>query len=95
MPLTAAAPLDLVEELRLRRWARLNYAPSSERDPQWHPVVHEEMDRKESELASAIEESLGDRYVPLAPQPGVHAAHRPSPPRFLATPRQSQELHYT
>lgn len=45
-----SAELDLVEELRLRRWARENYVPRDYRKTAWHPIVHEEMDRKDEEL---------------------------------------------
>jgi hypothetical protein len=44
--------LDLVAELRLRQWARRNFVSGSERtDSDWHPVVLDEMRRKESEMA--------------------------------------------
>ena len=43
------AELDLIEELRLRRWAREHYVPRSERRTSWHPVVHEEMSKKDHE----------------------------------------------
>jgi hypothetical protein len=46
------ADLDFIEELRLRRWARENYVPLKQREKTWHPVVHEEMTKKESELNS-------------------------------------------
>jgi hypothetical protein len=54
---TVSEELDLIEELRLRRWARENYVPDSQRQSSWHPVVHEEMDKKDREegpVASAI-----------------------------------------
>lgn len=41
--------VDFIEELRLRRWARENYVPSHQRDTSWHPIVLEEMRRKDSE----------------------------------------------
>jgi hypothetical protein len=41
--------LDFIEELRLRRWARENYVPRGERARSWHPVVLDEMDRKDAE----------------------------------------------
>ena len=41
--------LDLIEELRLRRWARENYVPPENRQRTWHPVVHEEMNKKDDE----------------------------------------------
>jgi hypothetical protein len=46
-----SAELDFIEELRLRRWARENYVPRSRRQVSWHPVVHEEMERKEFEAS--------------------------------------------
>jgi hypothetical protein len=42
--------LDLIEELRLRRWAREHYVAGGQRLPSWHPVVHEEMNKKDLEL---------------------------------------------
>jgi hypothetical protein len=41
--------LDFIEELRLRRWARENYVPAGLRQPSWHPVVHDEMKKKDHE----------------------------------------------
>ena len=43
--------VDLIEEIRLRTWARLNYAAPDERDDTWHPIVLEEMNRKDVEVA--------------------------------------------
>ena len=43
------AELDLIEELRLRRWAREHYVPRNERRISWHPVVHDEMSKKDGE----------------------------------------------
>jgi hypothetical protein len=45
--------LDLIEELRLRRWAREHYVTGGQRLPNWHPVVHEEMSKKDLELGLA------------------------------------------
>jgi hypothetical protein len=44
--------MDLIEELRLRRWARENYVPPENRQRTWHPVVHEEMKSKDHEKGS-------------------------------------------
>ena len=41
--------LDLIEELRLRRWRRENFVPIDQRQTNWHPVILEEMDRKDDE----------------------------------------------
>ena len=45
---------DLIEELRLRRWARENYVPADERDAGWHPIILEEMRRKDGEVHEAV-----------------------------------------
>ena len=39
---------------RLRRWARENYVPASQRDMQWHPIVLDEMRRKDAEGREAV-----------------------------------------
>jgi hypothetical protein len=44
--------MDFIEELRLRRWARENYVPPKLRQDSWHPVVHEEMEKKDSEAST-------------------------------------------
>jgi hypothetical protein len=50
MSSSVMADLDFIEELRLRRWARENYVPSEQREQSWHPVVHEEMEKKDVEF---------------------------------------------
>jgi hypothetical protein len=51
--------MDLIEELRMRRWARENYVPPSQRQQSWHPIVHEEMEKKDSEADTPL---AGLRY---------------------------------
>lgn len=46
-----ADSVDFIEELRLRRWARENYVPRDERSPAWHPIILEEMTRKDRETS--------------------------------------------
>ena len=46
------AQVDFIEELRLRRWARENFVPVSQRDRGWHPIVLEEMSRKDHDVRS-------------------------------------------
>lgn len=46
--------LDFIEELRLRRWARENYVPRDERATSWHPVIHEEMEKKDLETGEPL-----------------------------------------
>jgi hypothetical protein len=43
--------VDFIEELRLRRWARENYVPEGRRAESWHPIVLEEMSRRDAEKA--------------------------------------------
>lgn len=45
----AEPSVDFIEELRLRRWARENYVPSAQRSTSWHPIILEEMTRKDRE----------------------------------------------
>jgi hypothetical protein len=46
--------LDFIDELRLRRWARENYVPVAERDSAWHPIILDEMNRKDAETQAAV-----------------------------------------
>jgi hypothetical protein len=45
------ADIDPIEEMRLRTWARQHYTPAKERDTEWHPIVLDEMRRKDRERA--------------------------------------------
>ena len=51
---SVVAELDFIEELRLRRWARENYVPRTQRKHSWHPVVHEEMEKKDKETGTRV-----------------------------------------
>ncbi|VTS04282.1 hypothetical protein [Tuwongella immobilis] len=48
--------VDFIEELRLRRWARENYVAQSDRAGDWHPIILEEMSRKDQERLDACRE---------------------------------------
>lgn len=78
--------VDIIKELRLRRWAREHYVSSAERSATWHPVVLEEMSRRDRELNPRSASPVGSRFVPLAPRVlHVHNAHAALPaPNFLA-----------
>lgn len=89
--------LDLTRELRLRRWARENFVAAEERDRNWHPVVHHEMqlieEERENRAADAIPKS---RFVPLMPGEGrsVHGAQSVREPRISrALQRAQRERH--
>jgi hypothetical protein len=49
MKSSALLDLDLIEELKLRRWAREHYVPDNQREKAWHPIVHDEMVKKDHE----------------------------------------------
>ncbi|MBS0263824.1 MAG: hypothetical protein JSS02_17935 [Planctomycetes bacterium] len=42
--------IDFIEEIRLRCWARENYAPRDRRDATWHRVILDEMGVRDQEL---------------------------------------------
>lgn len=43
--------MDLIEEMRLRTWARQNYTSVNDRELDWHPIILDEMGRKDRENA--------------------------------------------
>jgi hypothetical protein len=47
--------LDPIEELRMRRWARENYVPEGRREKDWHPVIHDEMSKKDQDLSGKFD----------------------------------------
>ena len=53
MASSSVAEVDFIEELRLRRWARENYVPAVERESDWHPIILEEMSRKDQESGAS------------------------------------------
>ena len=58
---SVTSEMDFIEELRLRRWAREHYVPTGQRQPTWHPVVHDEMGRKDREAGEG--EKTSARYT--------------------------------
>lgn len=54
MTSSGLAELDFIEELRLRRWARENYVPPDSRNNGWHPVVLEEMKKKDRDMSEIL-----------------------------------------
>lgn len=41
--------VDFVEELKLRTWARYNFVSNDQRDAAWHPIILDEMSRRDAE----------------------------------------------
>ena len=48
-PTQGGSEVDPIEEIRLRTWARKNYAPMHKRDETLHPIILDEMKRKDEE----------------------------------------------
>jgi len=94
MPLSVG--LDLVEELRLRRWARENYAPVDERSVDLHPVILEEMDRRDAEVALlACPPIVAPRFFhPNRRLDSVYGPHEIRPHYEMDAAEQG-EMHYT
>ncbi len=46
-PRPSEDPVDLVQEMQLRTWARTHYQPPTQRNTKWHPVILDEMSRKD------------------------------------------------
>lgn len=69
MKLSGEIGIDLIRELRLRQWARAHFVPSSQRAATWHPIVLDEMSRRDDELQQSSRMPIAGRssYVPLAP----------------------------
>jgi hypothetical protein len=90
--------LDLVEELRVRQWARRNWVPAKLRDSRWHHVIHEEMSQRDRELGEC--KAAAARIVPLAGEgpklPTPHFLQIPARSRALETADEfaSFEPHY-
>ena len=91
--------LDLIEELRLRRWARLNYVSAAERRADWDPVILNEMQLRDAEIAAVRDlSSAGERLVPLKETRTLRldAAHTFAPKK-RATPEPAiarSEFHF-
>ena len=70
--------LDIVEELKLRTWARKNYVPDLQRDIDWHPVILEEMSRRDCEV-QLISDHVGTEDRPHNDTKNAHGKS----PKFL------------
>jgi hypothetical protein len=69
--------VDLTKELRLRRWARTHYVTQSKRSDSWHPIVLNEMSKRDLERdLEAFQPTPSSAFVPLDPT-GFHYLHGP------------------
>lgn len=89
---------DLIDELRLRRWAREHYVPAGRRDVSWDPVVLEEMRLRDAELLTEERPySRTESLVPLPPAsiPRLDPVHvAVAPPKMLEAAERA-EYFYT
>ncbi len=93
--MAVVAGLDIVEELRLRRWARENYAAVDERSVDWHPVIHEEMDRRDAEVARMVAPPIiAPKFFQNRRLDGVYGPHEIHP-HYSAEAMAPVEMHYT
>ncbi|MEX0702733.1 MAG: hypothetical protein WD069_11625 [Planctomycetales bacterium] len=80
--------MDLIKELRLRRWARTHYVSAARRRPEWHAVVLDEMRLKEAELDAApvAEFSVGEQPPAAIPPHGIVEPSGGGPERTTESP---------
>ena len=58
--------IDLVDELRLRRWARMNFVPAADRNGNWHPIILDEMQVQDGE--AKMPSLSGPKWLTQLPQ---------------------------
>lgn len=81
--------MDMLKELRLRRWARENFVLPEERSADWHEIVLDEMRIRDAELAAMLSAGLiGSALVPLEPTTYFFDVPHlgPAQPHFLSKP---------
>jgi hypothetical protein len=95
----ACDAIDLIDELRLRRWARENYVAGEDRDDEWHPIILDEMIRRDAEGALADEPIIFPSSLSYTRRlDGMFGATTASPHFQLAGDREpmlaTREMHY-
>lgn len=80
--------MDLIMEFRLRRWARAHYVPAAARRAEWHPVILDEMRRKDEDLAAA--RAAGGLPATLA----ISSREPPCVPATIAV-REREPVHHS
>ncbi len=83
--------MDIVKELRLRRWARENYVAPAERSTAWDAVILDEMRIRDEDFASIVPaDDPGSKLVPLEPVTHFFDIPQlgPASPHFLTKPER-------
>ena len=92
--------ISMIQELRLRQWARRNYVPSeTRRDDEWHPVVLDEMRRRDQERQDQFTSAEPVRRLRIVPDAAaalespsrIDNEHSPQRrPQWLASPASAR-----
>lgn len=94
--------MDMVQEMRLRRWARENFVSADDRSESWHQIVLDEMARIDSESTVHSEQSgllfgaesmtLGHQIAPAEdPALNTHEGHAVPTPQYPSAPTRSMQ----
>ncbi len=87
--------MDLIEEFRLRVWARSHYVPANARDRSWHNCIIDEMqrmDREQVDISCTVDyqpDASVSTFVPLAPS---QILKRHDPHSHLADPNLLKKI---
>jgi hypothetical protein len=90
--------LDLIDELRLRSWARGNYVPKGQRSRDWHPVILEEMQRRDQEGTPTPQPALSySMFSYFRRSRAIHPSQTQTPhfTQLAEGATASHEMHYT
>ncbi len=84
--------ISIVEELKLRRWAREHFVPQAYRKSGWHAVVLDEMRCRDVEMAAAEAVQPASLFVPL--EPTLPAGYRRDAAERLRGPHLATRMDY-
>lgn len=93
--------MDIIKELRLRRWARENYVAPNERSDRWDAVILNEMSVMDRDIADRqAEADLLSAYVPVRESAAheqmrrIHRPHNGIPePNFISGVPERSDLY--
>lgn len=98
VPVPTPSALNLIDELKLRRWARLNYVPAVLRSTSWHPAILNEMAMKDAELQETTESDSRSRSIVPVEDFRIlrfDSAHPIGKSARVTTPSVRSEFHFS